>query len=82
MRRKAQLSVEREPIETWQCVSPECPLLPHLTALGQKPRECTAGIVTNFQGAVPLKHCEFYTPNSYKGGKDDGTIECKKDVTP
>ena len=58
---------------------PTCPLLPHLNALSQSPRPCTAGIFTNMQGAVPLNSCEHYVKNSAEPGKGKkpATIKCK-----
>lgn len=57
---------------------PTCPLLPHLEALGQKPRSCVAGLITNVQGAVPLNSCEFYTKDSISSEKP-ATLECARD---
>ena len=48
-----------------------CPLLPHLNALGQKPRPCMAGIVTNVQGPVVLKKCEHLDD---KGAETKGGV--------
>jgi hypothetical protein len=50
----------------WAMVCKECPLLPHLTALKEKPRDCQGGMMTNVQGAVPLGKCEYYVEDSFK----------------
>ena len=61
----------------WSITCQECPLLPHLKALGQKSRPCASGMSTNVQGAIPLQHCEHYVKDS--AATDDGktvTVEC------
>jgi hypothetical protein len=62
--RKASLKIEK--MGFWSIDCADCPLLPHLTALKQKPRSCTAGLSTNCQGAVPIAACEYFDKESIK----------------
>ena len=41
----------------WEIVCKECPMAPHLKALGQKPQSCIAGLM-DMTGAVPLNACK------------------------
>lgn len=65
-------------VGAWQVVCDECPLKPHLEALGMKPKACIAGIQTNAQGAVPLAQCEHYEKDSIKNENKVLTLTCKK----
>lgn len=57
----------------------DCPLLPALQTLGQKPRPCASGIMTNMQGHVPIAECEHYAKDSI-GNEPSGklSINCNK----
>lgn len=63
----------------WHLDCSECPLQPHLDALGMKGKGCAGGIATNMQGPVLMWNC----PHS--GGSDSLrndpenvlTIECR-----
>jgi hypothetical protein len=57
----------------WHLTCKECPLLPHLKALKEEPRDCVGGIMTNAQGAVVLGQCEYYVLDSFKVGKFECT---------
>lgn len=58
------VEIEVEPVVTdremggWDLRPKACPAAAHLAALSMKPWTCKSGIVTNFQGAVPLRSCE------------------------
>lgn len=53
-----------------------CPLLPHTEALGQKPKSCIAGIVTNMQGPIPMGTCEHLEKDSIKSENKSLSIIC------
>ena len=58
----------------------DCPLLPALETLGQKPRPCVSGIMTNMQGPVPVAECEHYGKNSIANEEGNRlSIECGKE---
>jgi hypothetical protein len=77
IQRKAEFKELSKDIDAWALQSPECPLKEALDTLGQKPRSCIMGVVTNVQGAVPLTKCEFYGGDKTLT-KDPMTIGCKK----
>lgn len=62
-------------IGAWEIICEECPLLPHLQALNQKPRPCIKGFSTNMQGAIPTGQCEHYQKDSIEGG-ESLTLKC------
>lgn len=53
-----ELVVDDKEMGFWHFESKNCPLLPHLKALGEKPRPCVSGLATNVQGAVPIGSCD------------------------
>ena len=64
------------PLDAWDVISKECPMLPHLLALGMTPKSCFAGVVTNIQGVVPLAFCKHYVKESFKADGQKKTIQC------
>ena len=79
MQRKVEVSQDlKSIIGAWQVNSQDCPLLPHLKALGKQPQDCASGIETNVQGPVVLKTCEHYAKDSI--WEDGGilVINCQK----
>lgn len=62
----------------WEIICDDCPLKPHLEALGMKAKACSAGIQTNVQGAVPLAQCEHYEKDSIKSEGKKLTLMCRK----
>lgn len=59
---------------------PDCPLLPALKTLGQNPRSCISGLMTNIQGPVPVGQCEYYQKDSITN--DEGnrlSVDCGKE---
>lgn len=81
-RRTVRLSHEDGSIVgAWAITCDECPLKPHLEALGMKPQPCTAGIQTNMQGYVPLKDCKHYEKDSIKLEGKTLTLTCRKTAT-
>lgn len=70
-------------IGSWGLYCDDCPLLPHLKALGMKPKACVSGIQTNCQGAIPMGACEHYQKDSAKSQDGKDVIECNhKESTP
>lgn len=65
-------------IGAWSLTCADCPLLPHLKALGEKPRDCAYGIQTRVQGAVTLGTCQHYEKESVKADGKKLTIGCQK----
>jgi hypothetical protein len=53
--------------------APDCPLLVHTQALGQKAPACCHGIVTNMQGPVVMGTCKHYAEESAENV--DGAIQ-------
>jgi hypothetical protein len=76
MKRKAELEVTDKGLG-WSMTCKECPLLPHLTALKEKRRICTGGIITNAQGPVVLGGCEYLVKDSLDGKTQ--MFECSYD---
>ena len=62
----------------WEIICDNCPLKPHLAALGMKPKACAAGIQTNIQGAIPMAQCEHYEKDSIKSEGKMLTLTCRK----
>jgi hypothetical protein len=57
----------------------DCPLLPALETLGQNPRPCISGLITNMQGFVPVAECEHYQKDSIDSqGAQNLSVECRK----
>jgi len=48
----------------WDLSCSTCPLLAHTEALGEKPRVCAHGIITNIQGPVPMGTCKHHQKDS------------------
>lgn len=65
---------------SWKLICDDCPLRPHLEALGMELRACSAGIQTNIQGAVPLKDCEHYVKDSVAMDGKRITVRCRKEA--
>ena len=77
VQRLVSLSADRKScIGEWAVNCDTCPLLPHLKALGQEPRACTAGMQTNIQGAIPLATCEYLVKDSITKLKGKLYINC------
>ena len=58
----------------------DCPLLPELMTLGQSPRPCISGIITNVQGRVPIAECKHYQKDSIDSqGAQNLSVECGKE---
>jgi len=58
----------------------DCPLSDALKTLGQEPRPCISGIMTNMQGPVTVGTCEHYKKDSIENTADNGlSIECGKE---
>lgn len=65
---------------TFAITCDKCPLKPHLEALGQPPRACVSGIMTNMQGPVPVASCEHYKKDSISNDADKSLmLECGKE---
>ena len=59
----------------------ECPLIPAFKELGQKPKACMAGMVTNIQGHMPIHTCDHYAKDSIANEPNNGlSIECGKEA--
>lgn len=61
----------------WSLQCSECPLEPHLAALGMKGKGCGGGIATNMQGPVVLFNCP-HSAGTKTLQNDDGalSIDC------
>lgn len=77
MNRIVTYTEEKRGIFSINCA--DCPLKPHLEALGMEPRPCVAGITTNVQGPVPIDTCEHYQQESIKLEENNLTINCTKE---
>lgn len=77
---KRQVTFDEKDGGVFRIECKSCPLIPALETLGEKPRPCIAGIVTNMQGPVPLDTCKHYSKDSISNG-DDKTlwVECGKE---
>lgn len=72
MNMDAKLNIDKKGmIGGWDISCENCPLLPHLKALKQKPRTCVTG--------VPITTCEFMEKDSLKNQEKKLTLECKYD---
>lgn len=65
-------------VGAWEIICDDCPIKPHLDALGMKPKSCAAGIQTNMQGAIPLAQCEHYENDSIKSEGETLKLTCRK----
>ena len=62
----------------WDLSCSTCPLLAHTEALGEKPRACVHGIVTNIQGPVPMGTCKHHLKDSLVNESGSLFLLCTK----
>ncbi len=61
----------------WIVVCPDCPLKQASEILGQRPPDCSAGALTNLQGAVTISACKHYVKESIRSSEEEiVTLEC------
>lgn len=79
MKRIVNIKVdEHSPLGTWSVTCPDCPLIPHLEALGMKQAVCLAGLQTKAQGCVAIQKCNYYQPDSIATEGGVASVECTK----
>lgn len=65
----------------WRIMCAECPLLPHLVALGMPAKPCANGISTKIQGAITMSTCEHYEKESIESDTAKVvTLNCRKEA--
>ena len=82
-RRTVRIDMDRKAFgDPWSVLCDTCPMKPHTDALGQKAPICTAGMMTNLQGAVPVHLCKHYVKESIRKDGESFTLECSYKATP
>ena len=67
----------------WSIVCPDCPLKAASELLGQRPPDCSAGALTNMQGAVTISACKHYAKESISVSEEKViTLECNFETPP
>lgn len=78
-RRLLEIQSDGGTVDAWHFDCPTCPKWSHQDALKVAREQCVAGIITNVQGAVPLKWCDLANKNTNFDTPDGPHIECMFD---